>query len=91
VLFTAFIVRHRPVNSFPQQSKRSRLCVSVLPISEGRGPHIYIPHKKDSPVIPPGIGFPFRRRLRLTGLGRSSEVAQLMASRVVFSYIALVS
>jgi hypothetical protein len=32
------------------------------------GPRIYIPQEHGGPVIPPGIGFPFRRLLRPAGL-----------------------
>jgi hypothetical protein len=34
----------------------------------GPGPRIYIPQKEGGSVISPGIGLPFRRLLRLTGL-----------------------
>jgi hypothetical protein len=53
------------------QSRRIRdnilLCHLRLSKPGGRGPRIYIPQKKGSPVIPPGTGFPFRRTLRLAG------------------------
>jgi hypothetical protein len=38
---------------------------SRLPEHGGPAPYIYIPQKQGGPVIPPGIGFPFRRLLRL--------------------------
>jgi hypothetical protein len=38
------------------------------PQPRGSGPHIYIPPEQGDPIIPPGIGFPFRRLLRLAGL-----------------------
>jgi hypothetical protein len=41
---------------------------SRLPQPEGTGPRIYIPQEQGGPVLPPGIGFPFRRLLRLAGL-----------------------
>jgi hypothetical protein len=34
-----------------------------LPQSGGPGPHIYISQELESPIIPPGTGFPFRRLL----------------------------
>jgi hypothetical protein len=40
---------------------------SRLPQPRWPGPRIYIPQEQDSPVIPPGTGFPFRRLLRLAG------------------------
>jgi hypothetical protein len=44
--------------------------VSVSRLSQfwGTSSRIYIPQKKDGPVISPGTGFPFRRLLRLSGL-----------------------
>jgi hypothetical protein len=44
------------------------LSDSRLPQPGGPGPRIYIPQEEGGPVIPPGIGFPFRRLLRLAGL-----------------------
>jgi hypothetical protein len=64
----------------PRQRSRSQVRVPVwlmitftvsdsrLPQSGGPGPRIYIPQEQGGPVIPPGIGFPFRRLLRLTEL-----------------------
>jgi hypothetical protein len=40
---------------------------SRLPKPEGPGPRIYIPQEQGGPVLPPGIGFLFRRLLRLSG------------------------
>jgi hypothetical protein len=40
---------------------------SRLPQPGGPGPRIYIPQEQGDPVLRPGIGFPFRRLLRLTG------------------------
>jgi hypothetical protein len=42
---------------------------SRLPQRGGSGLRIYMPQKQGSPVTPPGVGFPFRRALRLAGLG----------------------
>jgi hypothetical protein len=39
------------------------------PPTGGPGPHIYIPQDLDGAVIPQGTRFPFRRLLRLPGLG----------------------
>jgi hypothetical protein len=39
-----------------------------LPQPGGPGPRIYNPQEQGAPVIPPGIGFPLRRLLRLAGL-----------------------
>jgi hypothetical protein len=39
-----------------------------LPQPGGPCPRIYIPHGQDGPVIPPGMGFPFCRLLRLARL-----------------------
>jgi hypothetical protein len=39
-----------------------------LPQPGGQGPRIYIPQEQGGPVLPPGMGFPFRRLLRLAGL-----------------------
>jgi hypothetical protein len=64
----------------PRQRSHSRVRVSRdscpyitdsdsrLPQSGGPGPRIYIPQEQDDAVTPPGIGFPFRRLLRLAGL-----------------------
>jgi hypothetical protein len=41
---------------------------SRLPQPGGPGPRIYIPQEQGGPIIPPGIGFPFRCLLRLAGL-----------------------
>jgi hypothetical protein len=41
-----------------------------LPQPGGPGPRIYILQEHGGPVIPPGIGVPFRRLLRLAGLWR---------------------
>jgi hypothetical protein len=41
---------------------------SRLPQPGGPGPRIHIPQEQGGPVILPGIGFPFRRLLRLAGL-----------------------
>jgi hypothetical protein len=41
---------------------------SRLPEPAGQGPRIYIPQEQGGPAIHPGIGFPFRRLLRFTGL-----------------------
>jgi hypothetical protein len=41
---------------------------SRLPQPGGPSPCIYIPQEQGGPVIPPGIGVPFRRLLRLAGL-----------------------
>jgi hypothetical protein len=38
------------------------------PNLEGQIPHIYVSQEQGGPVIPPGIGFSFRRLLRLAGL-----------------------
>jgi hypothetical protein len=38
-----------------------------LPLPGGPGHRNYIPQQQSGPVIPPGIGFPFRRLLRLAG------------------------
>jgi hypothetical protein len=40
-----------------------------LPLLEGPGPRIYIPQEQGVPIISPGTGFPYRRLLRLSGLG----------------------
>jgi hypothetical protein len=53
-----------PRDSWPH----SAVSDSRLPQPGGPGPRIYIPHEQGRPVIPPGIGFPFRRLLRLAGL-----------------------
>jgi hypothetical protein len=42
-----------------------------LPRPGGPGLHIYISQEQGGPVIPPGTGVPFRRFLRLAGLGWS--------------------
>jgi hypothetical protein len=57
----------------PRQRSHSRLRYfavsgSRLLQSGGPGPRIYIPQVQGGPVIPPSIGFPFRRPLRLPGL-----------------------
>jgi hypothetical protein len=39
-----------------------------LPQPGGPGSHIYIPQEQSGPAIPPGIEFPLRCLLRLTGL-----------------------
>jgi hypothetical protein len=49
---------------------------SRLPQPGGSGPRIYIPQGQGGPVIPPGIGFPFRLPLRLAG-GRDNSAIQL--------------
>jgi hypothetical protein len=41
---------------------------SRLPQPGEPGPRIYIPQEQGGPVIPPSIGFPFCRLLRLAGL-----------------------
>jgi hypothetical protein len=41
---------------------------SRLSTPGGIGPRIYIPQEEGGPVISPGIGFPFHRLLRLSGL-----------------------
>jgi hypothetical protein len=42
---------------------------SRFPQPGGPGLRIYIPQEQGGPVISPGTGFPFRRLLRLAGLG----------------------
>jgi hypothetical protein len=44
---------------------------SRLPQPGGPSPRIYIPQKEGGPVISPGTGFPFHRRLRLAVLRRT--------------------
>jgi hypothetical protein len=41
----------------------------LLPKPGGPEPRIYISQEQGGPVITPGTGFPFRRLLRLAGLG----------------------
>jgi hypothetical protein len=54
----------------PQDSKpHFTVSDSRLPQHGGPGPRIYIPQKEGGPIIPPDIGFPFRRLLQLAGLG----------------------
>jgi hypothetical protein len=53
-----------PRNSWPNFT----VSDSRLPQPGGSGPRIYIPQEQGGPVIPPGIGLPFRRLLRLAGL-----------------------
>jgi hypothetical protein len=48
--------------------KHTLLSHQRLPQPEGPGSRIYIPQAQGGPVIPPGIGFPLRRLLRLVGL-----------------------
>jgi hypothetical protein len=54
------------------ESRRIRYHILLshlrLPQLGGPGPRIYIPQEQCGPVIPPAIGFPFRRPLRLSGL-----------------------
>jgi hypothetical protein len=64
----------------PRQHSHSRVRVprdcwpyftvsdSGLPQPGGPGPRIYIPQEQGGPVMLSGIGFPFRRHLRLAGL-----------------------
>jgi hypothetical protein len=40
---------------------------SRLPQPGGPGPRTYIPQEEGGPFIAPGVGFPFRRLLRLAG------------------------
>jgi hypothetical protein len=58
--------------TFGSKSRRthSHILLShlILPQPGWPGPHIYIPREQGGPVIPPGIGFHFRRLLRLAGL-----------------------
>jgi hypothetical protein len=44
------------------------LSHSRLPQPGGPGPRVYIPQEQGDAVISPGIGFPFRRLLRLSGI-----------------------
>jgi hypothetical protein len=54
---------------FESRRTRNHTLLSHLRLPEPRGPgsSIYIPQEQGGPVIPPGIGFPLRRLLRLTG------------------------
>jgi hypothetical protein len=55
-----------PAQSFSGSSPG--VSYSIISKPGGPAPRIYIPQEQGGPVIPPGIGFPFRRHPRIAGL-----------------------